>query len=1155
MSETIQIVVQDKVASSIATKLRDIASNARDADSAIVKLQTQLALLKGGAFQKVVQDSNSAVNAMAKVAVSSQRLANEQHDLAYSSAKVAAAQNQATQESLKTQLANVNLEIATKKLTVAKQAALQAEIATSTAMANSTIELNKAIASETALQSVEAKVTESKIKAAIASEKLNAEQHKTSISASNAAAAQLKVVTAATQGQTAAQGLAVATARTATEQVKTALAAQKLATEQQNTARVTANAAAASDRAASAALRLQQQQIKIANAAAKAEASQNTLTGSIHSLYQAQEIYNRSIKEAMILYNAGAINLQTYNNAVNLAKANLQAASVGNSAYSAGLTKLGNNAKLSNHHLTNLAFQLQDIAVTMQMGQNPMQIFMQQGTQIAAIASQAGVSLGTMGKAAVTMLGQMTMAVGRLLVVFWPVTAAIGVLFGSFKLFQAEVSKTAELDNYARSLGATKQQIEELNLDVVTFSDTMSGLWQTIKDNSPIDEVVGGWYDAIKNFSVNALKAILEFLTKMALSSAAHFQAQVATMQEAFSRIPAIAKQFVQQSANFVISIVENAGNGVIGLVNLAIEGLNKIGGVEIQPLKLASFDRVKVEVAEFGKSLGEVYTESYNDSLKSNSAKIEKFMSDFQKNTANAAKNRIRSTMEELNPKTGSTGANKEIEDRAAALRKVNLELDNQLVRMQMLQPEREKQVAFDRIEEKLAGKKITLSQDEARAIRAKTDAIVEQMAVQQQFDAIYQEAVGPLRQYEATLSAIDQAVQKKVLSEAQAAAQVDRATEAYKNAADPMRQYNKDLQDQFKLLSMLPAQREIEAKMIQLEREAIEKGIPDREKYLQQKREELALLQQFQGLSNARDKLRSEYAQPRQEFTDRQTAIGEMVATGNQQNMADARAAQLSDLSGMGIDTSMFQSQLQTQEAMFADYLAKIETMRAANALSEQEYANASLQIQMQRENMRLNSSKNFFSSLEGLQSSSNKKIAAIGKAAAIANAIISTYQSANSAYAAMAGIPIVGPALGVAAAAAAIAAGMANVAAIRSQGPGFKQGGYTGNMGVDEVAGVVHGREFVMDAAATSRIGVANLEAMRSGASISDGNVGSTKVVMVSFDIDNNIQASGGKSETSADSLERAATIISKRTQSDILDSIRNGGTWAKVIKQAA
>lgn len=55
------------------------------------------------------------------------------------------------------------------------------------------------------------------------------------------------------------------------------------------------------------------------------------------------------------------------------------------------------------------------------------------------------------------------------------------------------------------------------------------------------------------------------------------------------------------------------------------------------------------------------------------------------------------------------------------------------------------------------------------------------------------------------------------------------------------------------------------------------------------------------------------------------------------------------------------------------------------------------------------------------------------------AIAQTVIDTYKAAQGAYSALAGIPIVGPALGAAAAAAAIVAGMARVQAIKAQKPG--------------------------------------------------------------------------------------------------------------------
>ena len=47
------------------------------------------------------------------------------------------------------------------------------------------------------------------------------------------------------------------------------------------------------------------------------------------------------------------------------------------------------------------------------------------------------------------------------------------------------------------------------------------------------------------------------------------------------------------------------------------------------------------------------------------------------------------------------------------------------------------------------------------------------------------------------------------------------------------------------------------------------------------------------------------------------------------------------------------------------------------------------------------------------------------------------------------------------------------------------GFKQGGYTGNGPVNQVAGPVHRKEFVFDAASTQRLGVGTLESLRSGA----------------------------------------------------------------------
>lgn len=105
-----------------------------------------------------------------------------------------------------------------------------------------------------------------------------------------------------------------------------------------------------------------------------------------------------------------------------------------------------------------------------------------------------------------------------------------------------------------------------------------------------------------------------------------------------------------------------------------------------------------------------------------------------------------------------------------------------------------------------------------------------------------------------------------------------------------------------------------------------------------------------------------------------------------------------------------------------------ARLGDASAKGALARQKYSDTTW----------MNQAKGAASWLTQITSSaatSSREMFEINKAAAITNATISTYESAVAAFKAMAGIPIVGPALGAAAAAVAVAAGMANVSAISS------------------------------------------------------------------------------------------------------------------------
>lgn len=109
-----------------------------------------------------------------------------------------------------------------------------------------------------------------------------------------------------------------------------------------------------------------------------------------------------------------------------------------------------------------------------------------------------------------------------------------------------------------------------------------------------------------------------------------------------------------------------------------------------------------------------------------------------------------------------------------------------------------------------------------------------------------------------------------------------------------------------------------------------------------------------------------------------------------------------------------------------------------------AELQYTSQMRKHETERNKMQFGLAADFFGNLATMAGAFGKKGTKIAKAAAIAQTTIKTYESATSAYAALAGIPYVGPALGAAAAGAAIAAGFANVQAIKAQDD---SGGYSG------------------------------------------------------------------------------------------------------------
>ncbi|MEM9043517.1 MAG: hypothetical protein AAGC81_02395 [Pseudomonadota bacterium] len=149
-------------------------------------------------------------------------------------------------------------------------------------------------------------------------------------------------------------------------------------------------------------------------------------------------------------------------------------------------------------------------------------------------------------------------------------------------------------------------------------------------------------------------------------------------------------------------------------------------------------------------------------------------------------------------------------------------------------------------------------------------------------------------------------------------------------------------------------------------------------------------------------------------------------------------------------------------------------------------------------ERTNAALSSVGSTFDKLAGItkdslgeQSAAYKAAFAVTKATALATAIVNTAQAVTEALK----LP---PPAGQIQAGLAAAAGAAEIATITASAiSGFQSGGFTGNGAKDEVSGVVHGQEFVMNSEATRRNRPA-LEAMNAGREPAGG--GNVKVVVV-------------------------------------------------------
>lgn len=173
-------------------------------------------------------------------------------------------------------------------------------------------------------------------------------------------------------------------------------------------------------------------------------------------------------------------------------------------------------------------------------------------------------------------------------------------------------------------------------------------------------------------------------------------------------------------------------------------------------------------------------------------------------------------------------------------------------------------------------------------------------------------------------------------------------------------------------------------------------------------------------------------------------------------------------------------------------------------------------------------------------GEQSSAYKAMFLMQQAIAIGQAIISTELAATKALE-------LGPVLGIPASTLVRGMGYASVGLIAAQTiAGFSSGGYTGNMGRGDVAGVVHGQEYVLNAAATKRVGVDTLNAINSGGSFERTVSSSEQPVTIQVYVtDSGVNTNGANTQDQ----KQLGQMIGNAVRTIIRQEQRQGGLLSK------
>lgn len=697
------------------------------------------------------------------------------------------------------------------------------------------------------------------------------------------------------------------------------------------------------------------------------------------------------------------------------------------------------------------------------------------------------------------------------------ITGFIG-LYAAHKDFNDAVAKS-QLKDYANSLGLTEKEmrkfsdttadasgnLKEVNNIQVTWMDTIKGFGDTFSDlvkQQDLPDIAG--------FFSNQFDQILAGAKYFASGLYGLIVGSVNAVGVIILELPDVISQAYTNAVNFVASAVEAIVNKTIDAFNALSQGAHTVlagvgladplsEAVSIQHIQLGKMVEQNAGAAQqMGKDIGDGYTDAIAEGDKG----LTTFYSKWRTNSVKEAMVREKAIADAIKANRNPT---KPKEDRQGdAIAKTIRDLNGQISNLGNVGVPGAISQQMTDITNTLATHKVDLNSAAYANLRKQILGLVTdyqtQKPVYAEVSALYEQGTGALEKYNDTLAATKIAVDKGYISQQQADVVNNKALETLDNALDPLRQYNKAISDQNDLLQYYGRNLTIQTKAQQLFNSAVSAGAAKStdsiQPYVQQAKSQLDAQDMQSAKGNISNNSFEEQNRQLQVQIDayKQLGITTSEAANNVRDLVTSQK-ELAVQAGKGSWSDVAETSVTKLISGFKNVKSSVLDLSStflndfsngiANSIGAAIAGTQSLGDSLRQLGQTLISEVIAALIKMGIQWALNATIGRALSAAAVAGTTAEAVATAAAwaPAAALASLATLGtnsaPAAAALATTTALAEGTALLGAV-----GFATGGYTGNMAASAIAGVVHGQEYVFDAAATNRIGVGNLEAMRNG-----------------------------------------------------------------------